>query len=61
MSTAGLVFAESLAVQSAGSCDSCGHEAVELAVVRDEDAVLHFCRPCMGDDAQDPSLEWVGP
>jgi hypothetical protein len=53
---------ESLALHPAGTCDGCGNDAVELAVYREDDPftiTLHYCRPCMGDDAQDPSLEWI--
>jgi hypothetical protein len=56
--------ADRLARQPAGECMGCGNEAVELATwVEDGGAAMghtmKFCRPCMGDEADDPSLEWI--
>jgi hypothetical protein len=52
-----------LALHPAGTCDGCGNDAVELATWLDDggaaDVRLHYCVPCMGDDADDPSLEWI--
>jgi hypothetical protein len=61
---AATIEADRLARQPAGECMGCGNEAVELATwVEDGGAAMghtmKFCRPCMGDEADDPSLEWI--
>lgn len=39
---------------SAGTCDGCAREAVELLVIREDDpfrCTLRYCRACAGDDS----------
>lgn len=54
---------ETLALDYAGRCDGCGNDAVELCTWLEDDGAsgqrLSYCRPCMGDEADDPSNEWT--